>query len=140
MNRPAAPATSYEKLRAAIVRGEIAPNSRLVESDVVTIHAPLTPEERWPLVQQETHAPLQLTAGTDANGVASPLARKERMRAKLSHFYFRDRVAPPTPSELAAAQHEHGDGHHEAAVVAEIESAETAGEAATESTASTPTH
>jgi DNA-binding GntR family transcriptional regulator len=27
---------NYEKLRAAIVRGEIAPNSRLVESDVVT--------------------------------------------------------------------------------------------------------
>ena len=28
--------TDYEKLREAIVRGEIAPNSRLVESDVVT--------------------------------------------------------------------------------------------------------
>ena len=30
------PTPNYEKLRAAIVRGEIAPNSRLVESDVVT--------------------------------------------------------------------------------------------------------
>ena len=30
---------NYEKLRAAIVLGEIAPNSRLVESDVVTTFA-----------------------------------------------------------------------------------------------------
>ena len=36
MSRYVAPETNYEKLRAAIVRGEIAPNSRLVESDVVT--------------------------------------------------------------------------------------------------------
>ena len=28
--------SDYDRLRAAIVRGEIAPNSRLVESDVVT--------------------------------------------------------------------------------------------------------
>ncbi|MEO7130051.1 MAG: cytochrome b, partial [Dermatophilaceae bacterium] len=69
------------------------------------IHAPLTPEERWPLVQQETNAPLQLTTGVDENGVASPLARKERLRAKMSHFYFKDRVAPPTPAELEAAHH-----------------------------------
>jgi ubiquinol-cytochrome c reductase cytochrome b subunit len=74
------------------------------------IHAPLTPEERWVLVQHESAEPLQLTAGKDANGVDSPIARKERLRAKFSHFYFKDRVAPPTPSELEAAHHEH-DGH-----------------------------
>ncbi|HET7397454.1 MAG TPA: ubiquinol-cytochrome c reductase cytochrome b subunit [Intrasporangium sp.] len=69
------------------------------------IHAPLTEQERWPLVQHESPEPLVLTSGTDANGVLSPTARSQRLRAKLSHFYFKDRVAPPTPAELEAAHH-----------------------------------
>jgi ubiquinol-cytochrome c reductase cytochrome b subunit len=75
------------------------------------IHAPLNEYERWNLVQHEVPEPLALTAETDANGVASPVARKERLRAKLSHFYFKDRVAPPTPAELEEAHHEHIAGH-----------------------------
>ena len=71
------------------------------------IHAPLTPAERWPLVQHEVAEPLELIQEVDGNGVASPVARKERLRARLSRFYFRDRVAPATPSELEAAHHEH---------------------------------
>jgi ubiquinol-cytochrome c reductase cytochrome b subunit len=56
---------------------------------------------------------------TDGNGVAAKHARSERIRAKLSHFYFKDRVAPVTPAELAAAHHH---GEHEA-----IASPETSG-------------
>jgi ubiquinol-cytochrome c reductase cytochrome b subunit len=82
------------------------------------IHAPLTPEERWVLVQHEALEPLQLTAAKDANGVDSPVARKERIRAKVSNFYFRDRVAPPTPTELEAAHHAH-EAHAEPAVAHE---------------------
>jgi len=89
------------------------------------IHAPLTPNERWVLVQHESHEPLQLTAGKDTNGVDSPIARKERLRAKFSNFYFRDRVAPATPSELEAAHHEHDD--HAAAVDGGHEAIEQAG-------------
>ena len=86
------------------------------------IHAPLTPEERWVLVQHEAPAPLQLTASKDANGVDNP--RKHRLRAKLSHFYFADRVAPATPAELEAAHHEHD---HAAAPTEEHEAIEAAG-------------
>ncbi len=79
------------------------------------IHEPLSEYERWPLVQHETPEPLQLTAETDENGVASPLARKQKARARLSRFYFRDRVAPPTPAELEAAHHHgHDKDEHEA--------------------------
>ena len=70
--------------------------------------------ERWPLVQHEAVAPLELPAGTDANGVASPTARSERLRARLSHFYFKDAVNPVTPAELAAAH----PGPHEEEVPA----------------------
>ncbi len=84
------------------------------------IHAPLSEYERWPLVQHESPQPLAITTEKDANGVDSPLARKDRLRAKVSHFYFSDRVAPPTPAEVEAAHHEHDDhgpaltGEHEA--------------------------
>jgi ubiquinol-cytochrome c reductase cytochrome b subunit len=80
------------------------------------IHAPLTAYERWPLVQHESPEPLELTTGTDENGVASPVARKDKRRARLSRFYFRDRVAPPTPAELEAAHH-HGHEEDEHAAI-----------------------
>jgi len=42
---------------------------------------------------------------------AGHISRKEKRRAKISKFFFEDRVAPVTPSELAAAKAAHG--HHE---------------------------
>jgi ubiquinol-cytochrome c reductase cytochrome b subunit len=71
-------------------------------------HEALDPYTRWNLVQHDVHRPLELGAATDENGVASPTARKEKLRARLSHFYFSDRIEAPTPAELAAAHH---DGH-----------------------------
>ena len=82
---------------------------RTAEGRFYEQHEPLDPYTRWNLVQHEQHQPLQLTAGTDEHGVAAPHARKERIRAKVSHFYFKDRVEPVTPAELEAAHH---DGHH----------------------------
>ena len=46
-------------------------------------------------------------AEVDEHGVARPGSRKERIRAAMSRFYFRDAVNPVTPAELAAAHH-HG--------------------------------
>ncbi len=59
--------------------------------------------------------PLELTPDVDENGVARPAARKDRLRAKVSHFYFKDAVNPVTPAELAAAHH---DGQHAEAIEA----------------------
>ncbi len=84
---------------------------RTAEGKFFEKHDALDAYERWNLVQHEQHLPIALGAGTDANGVANPAARKERIRARLSHFYFTDRVDPVTPAELAAAQHH---GEHEA--------------------------
>lgn len=76
-------------------------------------HDALTDRERWILVQHEPVAPLELTPDVDENGVARPAARKDRLRAKVSHFYFKDAVNPVTPAELAAAHH---DGQHGEAI------------------------
>jgi len=78
-------------------------------------HDALTERERWILVQHEPVAPLALEPGVDENGVARPATRKDRLRAKLSHFYFKDAVNPVTPAELAAAHH---DGHQAEAIEA----------------------
>ncbi len=69
-------------------------------------HEPLDPYTRWNLVQHEQFQPLQLESSTDENGVASPTAAKDKIRARLSHFYFGDRVEPVTPAELEAAHHD----------------------------------
>ncbi|WP_353950327.1 ubiquinol-cytochrome c reductase cytochrome b subunit [Knoellia sp. S7-12] len=78
-------------------------------------HDALTDRERWILVQHEPVAPLELTPDVDENGVARPAARKDRLRAKVSHFYYKDAVNPVTPAELAAAHH---DGQHAEAIEA----------------------
>jgi ubiquinol-cytochrome c reductase cytochrome b subunit len=75
-------------------------------------HEPLDEFTRWNLVQHDRHEVLQLESATDAHGVASPTARKDKARSALSRFYFTDSIEPVTPGELAAAHH---DGHgHEA--------------------------
>ncbi len=74
-------------------------------------HDPLDEFERWTLVQYAAQSPLELGSGTDANGVAVKHGRAQQVRARLSSFYFKDRVEPVTPAELAAA---HAHGEHEA--------------------------
>ena len=75
------------------------------------MHEDIDEFERWKLVAFESPAPLALTASTDANGVARRKAKRDRRRARVSGFYFKDRVEPVTPAELAAAHHH---GEHEA--------------------------
>ncbi len=82
-----APATNsdanYEKLRAAIVRGEIAPNSRLVESDVVTsfemtraaVRNALIRLEQEGLVVREPHRGARVRKVSDAEAVEILQAR-----------------------------------------------------------------
>ena len=61
-------------------------------------------------MQHESGKPLQISARVDANGVRRPGALKERVRAKVSGFYFADVVHAVTPAELAAAHHD-GSAH-----------------------------
>ncbi len=74
-------------------------------------HEDLDQYTRWNLVNYETHEPLQLTSGVDEHGVPDPTSRSQRIRARMSNFWFKDAVHAVTPAELAAA---HYDGHHEA--------------------------
>ncbi|GAB4100078.1 cytochrome bc complex cytochrome b subunit [Sinomonas halotolerans] len=78
---------------------------RLPHGEFIEVHAPLDAYKQYRLVAFES--PEILPAQPNAKGVVD---RKERRRAKLSRWFFEDRVAPVTPAELAAA---HAHGHHE---------------------------
>ena len=80
---------------------------RTAEGKFFERHEDIDAFERWPLVAFESPAPLALTDGADANGVSAKDAKKERRRVAWSNFYFKTRVEPVTPTELAAAHH-HG--------------------------------
>ncbi len=84
---------------------------RTAEGKFFERHEDIDAFERWPLVAFESPAPLALTDGADANGVSSKDAKKARRRVAWSNFYFKTRVEPVTPTELAAAHHH---GEHEA--------------------------
>ncbi len=84
---------------------------RTPEGQYYEVHEELNEYDRWKLVGFESPAPLALPSGKDANGVASKDAKKEIRRAKWSNFFFKSRVEPVTPAELAAAHHH---GEHEA--------------------------
>lgn len=81
-------------------------------------HDDFTEHERWSLVQEEAVPPLELPPAVDENGVARKGAGKDRLRARLYRFYFKDHVNSVTPAELAAAHH---DGQAHEAIEAEPE-------------------
>lgn len=85
---------------------------RMESGEVLERHEPLTPEERWVLVQHEGYTPIEAGPPVDANGVRRPGALGDGIRTRLSRFYFGDAVTPVTPAELAAAHAVHGE--HEA--------------------------
>jgi len=79
---------------------------RTAEGTFFEVHEPLPEHERWTLVQHETPTPLQLPGTVDGNGIHRAHTRRERLRAKVSGFYFADGVHPVTPAELKAAHHD----------------------------------
>jgi ubiquinol-cytochrome c reductase cytochrome b subunit len=85
---------------------------RLPHGEFIEVHEPLEEHEAWRLVAPEPIPAIELLPAEDENGVRRKGTAKERFRAKVSRFYFDDRIEPVTPAELAAAQ-AHGHGHGE---------------------------
>lgn len=81
---------------------------RLASGEYLEVHQPLDEYERWILVQHEPRRPLEAGPSEDARGVARKGYQAAARRAKVSRFFYEDRVEPVTPTELAAAQAAHG--------------------------------
>jgi ubiquinol-cytochrome c reductase cytochrome b subunit len=102
------------------------------EGEYSELHAPIAHEAAYELTAHRRQVPLQLEPETDENGIPAPRQRVEKVRARLSSFYFGDVIQKPTTRELELAHHDgHGDGHGDghADVPAEVQPAlETTGE------------
>jgi ubiquinol-cytochrome c reductase cytochrome b subunit len=85
---------------------------RLPDGEYIEKHAPLAQGQMWRLTAHERREVLADPATEDVNGVVNPGTRKQRLRARMSRFWFGDDVPKPTRRELEEA-HAHADGHGE---------------------------
>jgi ubiquinol-cytochrome c reductase cytochrome b subunit len=81
---------------------------QLPHGEFVEVHEPISAEERWRLVQHEVQRPIDAPNATDRNGVARRFAVGGKARAKVSGWFYEDRVEPPTPTEVRELE----SGHH----------------------------
>jgi ubiquinol-cytochrome c reductase cytochrome b subunit len=72
---------------------------RSPEGEFSEIHAPLSAGERYKLTVHDVHRPLTITETADANGVPAPHLRRAKLRAKITEWYFGERVEKPTSEE-----------------------------------------
>ena len=80
----------------------------LPHGEFVEVHEPLDEYRRYKLVDFQDHQVQPARANAKGKITAG-----EKVRGRLSHLFFEDRVAPVTPAELEAAH-----GHHEPEPVA----------------------
>ena len=89
---------------------------RLPHGEFIEIHEPISDKEKAKLLSKVDITPLPLPSSEDANGVALPQARKRRIQAKVSKWFYADNVPRPTQAELEEAEahfaHLEG-GHHD---------------------------
>lgn len=80
---------------------------QLESGEFMEVHRPLDKYELWNLVSFSDEAPLEIEAAEDSLGNPRPGYKKDKLRQRLSRFFFEDRVQPVTPAEYEAAQHHH---------------------------------
>ena len=74
---------------------------RLAHGEVVEAHEPVSDTRKWELTQHAVPAPVEMGERTDRNGVPSRRGLvAAKVRARVSRFYFEDRVEAATPAEL----------------------------------------
>jgi ubiquinol-cytochrome c reductase cytochrome b subunit len=73
---------------------------RLPHGEMIEVHEPISEARKWELTQHLVREPYQVGPVTDANGVPRRKLMFAKARARVSRFYFEDRVPPPTPAEV----------------------------------------
>ena len=76
---------------------------RMPHGEYIEVHEPLDEFEQWKLVDFKDYQPTLARPNA-----AGKITLRARLRAGLSRFYFEDRIAPVTKTEIEEAHH-HGD-------------------------------
>ena len=75
---------------------------RLPGGEYIEVHEQLSEYDRWHLTSYDDYAPLMVRPNKNGK-----ITVNTRMRAALSRWFFEDRIAPVTKSEIEAAKHSH---------------------------------
>ncbi len=75
---------------------------RLPGGEYIEVHEQLSDYERWRLVSYDDYAPLMVRPNAKGR-----ITLATRLRAALSRWFFEDRIAPVTRTEIEASKHDH---------------------------------
>jgi ubiquinol-cytochrome c reductase cytochrome b subunit len=85
---------------------------RMPNGEYIEKHAPISEYEAYELTARDRVLPLDIGPETDENGVRAPRRMLNKIRARLSRFYYEDAIQKPTRAEIEEARHhleEHDD-------------------------------
>jgi ubiquinol-cytochrome c reductase cytochrome b subunit len=78
---------------------------RLPGGEYIEVHQPLDEYERWRLTSYTEYTPLMIRPNAQGK-----ISGAQRVRAKLSNWFFEDRISPVSRAEIESS-HDHGDQH-----------------------------
>ncbi|HEY0470445.1 MAG TPA: ubiquinol-cytochrome c reductase cytochrome b subunit [Kribbella sp.] len=85
---------------------------RLPNGEYIEKHTPISEYEAYEITARDRVLPLDIGPETDENGVRAPRRMLNKIRARLSRFYYEDAIQKPTRAEIEEARHhleEHDD-------------------------------
>jgi ubiquinol-cytochrome c reductase cytochrome b subunit len=85
---------------------------RLPNGEFIEIHEPISAEHRFKLMARLDHPAIEAGPATDADGIPAPAAGVNKVRARLSRFWYADRLPKPSAEEYAELTSGHGDHDH----------------------------
>jgi len=77
------------------------------DGEYIEVHELLDEEARWVRVSYDDISPREFEPVVNDRGVERKGHRFEKAKARLSRFYYEDRISPVTPAELEEAKHDH---------------------------------
>ncbi|GAB2514235.1 cytochrome bc1 complex cytochrome b subunit [Paramicrobacterium agarici] len=75
---------------------------RLPGGEYIEVHQPVDEYERWKLVSQDSYKPLMIRPNSRGK-----ITTAQRLRAGLSRWFFEDRIAPVTQTEIERSHDHH---------------------------------
>ncbi len=85
---------------------------RSPEGAYAEIHKPISPERTYTMLTREDPTVLEIPPREDENRVVAPKQGVERVRARLSQFWYADDVVKPTAEELEEVAHHRHEADH----------------------------
>jgi ubiquinol-cytochrome c reductase cytochrome b subunit len=84
---------------------------RLPNGEFIEVHEPLDPHRAYFLMSRNSPKAIEAGPATDADGIPAPGHKINKVRARLSNWWYKDDLPKPTPEEYAELTAGHGEDH-----------------------------